>query len=409
MLTLGSRNVQFRNFSELDGPEHLVVTEQATLPVILRTKRAYVVRMAPVPDGFQTYIVFESNADAIASIPLMARVILLAPEYEYLSDGDVIRVTPRTQSVRALYRKRSPQNFLLVTERCNNFCLMCSQPPKRDNDSWLVKDILGLLPLIDRSTPELTITGGEPTLLGGGFFEILAACKSWLPETGIHVLSNGRKFADIGFAKRYAEISHPDVMVGIPLYSDISSLHDYVVQADGAFDETIRGILNLKRLGQRVEIRVVLHKQTYERLSMLAEFIARNLRFVDQVVLMGLEMTGSRERIFRISGSTQLCTSQNSWLQLIILRRIGCAFQSITISYASLTRNFGDTLESRFRIGRTSICQSVRGALKRRTVAASFRRHAFDIANILSRSRRRNVSTGLRPPIVMRPDLVLAD
>jgi His-Xaa-Ser system radical SAM maturase HxsC len=81
-------------------------------------------------------------------------------------------------------------------------------------------------------------------------------------------------------------------MVGIPLYSDLSHIHDYVVQADGAFDETIRGILNLKRLGQRVELRVVIHKQTYERLPELAEFITRNLTFVDHVAWMGLEITG---------------------------------------------------------------------------------------------------------------------
>jgi His-Xaa-Ser system radical SAM maturase HxsC len=81
-------------------------------------------------------------------------------------------------------------------------------------------------------------------------------------------------------------------MIGIPIYSDISNIHDYVVQADGAFDETIRGILNLKRYRQKVEIRVVIHKQTYARLPQLAEFIARNLLFVDHVALMGLEMTG---------------------------------------------------------------------------------------------------------------------
>jgi His-Xaa-Ser system radical SAM maturase HxsC len=81
-------------------------------------------------------------------------------------------------------------------------------------------------------------------------------------------------------------------MFGIPIYSDIPDIHDYVVQADGAFDETVRGILNLKRSGLKVEIRVVIHKQTYERLPDLARFIARNLTFVDQVVLMGLEMTG---------------------------------------------------------------------------------------------------------------------
>jgi His-Xaa-Ser system radical SAM maturase HxsC len=64
------------------------------------------------------------------------------------------------------------------------------------------------------------------------------------------------------------------------------------VQADGAFDETIRGILNLKTFAQKVEIRVVIHRQNYAHLPELAEFIARNLTFVDHVALMGLEMTG---------------------------------------------------------------------------------------------------------------------
>lgn len=81
-------------------------------------------------------------------------------------------------------------------------------------------------------------------------------------------------------------------MIGIPIYADLPHVHDYVVQADGAFDETIRGVLNLKQAGVRVEIRVVLHKQTIPRLTALAEFITRNLLFVDHVALMGLEMTG---------------------------------------------------------------------------------------------------------------------
>ncbi len=81
-------------------------------------------------------------------------------------------------------------------------------------------------------------------------------------------------------------------MVGIPIYGAEPSLHDYVVQARGAFDETIRGILNLGQLRQRIEIRVVIHKQTAPHLPEIAEFIARNLPFVEQVALMGLEMIG---------------------------------------------------------------------------------------------------------------------
>ena len=82
------------------------------------------------------------------------------------------------------------------------------------------------------------------------------------------------------------------MMVGIPIYGAEPALHDYVVQAHGAFDETVRGILNLGQLRQRIEIRVVVHKQTAPHLPEIAEFIARNLPFVEQVALMGLEMIG---------------------------------------------------------------------------------------------------------------------
>ncbi len=64
------------------------------------------------------------------------------------------------------------------------------------------------------------------------------------------------------------------------------------MQAAGAFEETIHGILNLATLDQSVELRVVVQRHTVPVLSELAVFIARNLPFVDQVALMGLEMTG---------------------------------------------------------------------------------------------------------------------
>lgn len=136
------------------------------------------------------------------------------------------------------------------------------------------------------------ITGGEPTLLGPRLIDLLRSLKSHLPHTGVHMLSNGRNFKSLPLAQSIAALHHPDLMIGIPVYSDIPALHDYVVQADGAFDETIRGIMNLKRCGVRVEVRIVIHRSTYARLPALARFIARNLQFVDQVALMGLEMTG---------------------------------------------------------------------------------------------------------------------
>ena len=64
------------------------------------------------------------------------------------------------------------------------------------------------------------------------------------------------------------------------------------MQAKGAFDETVLGILKLKDRGQRVEIRVVLHALTAPIIEETGRWIARNLPFVDHVALMGLENTG---------------------------------------------------------------------------------------------------------------------
>ncbi|HME71123.1 MAG TPA: His-Xaa-Ser system radical SAM maturase HxsC, partial [Myxococcota bacterium] len=179
-----------------------------------------------------------------------------------------------------------------VTEQCNHYCLMCSQPPKEVDDSWIVRELLEVIPLISTETRSIGFTGGEPTLLGDSFLQVLHLAAAYLPHTSVHILSNGRRFADAEFTRRYADIRHADMMVGIPIYSDLSTVHDYVVQADGAFDETIRGILNLHLERQPIEVRVVLHKQTVDRLPRLAEFLTRNLTFIDHVALMGLEMTG---------------------------------------------------------------------------------------------------------------------
>jgi His-Xaa-Ser system radical SAM maturase HxsC len=209
----------------------------------------------------------------------------------YLDDGDVVAVDPNG-FVRTLYRRTSRHNFILVTEQCNSLCLMCSQPPKAIDDSDRLEEHLRLVDLIDPSTEELGITGGEPTLFRDGFLALIARCKEVLPSTALHVLSNGRLFFYRSFAEKLGRINHPDLMLGIPLYSDIDSRHDHIVQAPGAFEETVIGLQNLDRYDVRIEIRVVLHALSVPRLPQLAGFIARNFPFACHVALMGLEMFG---------------------------------------------------------------------------------------------------------------------
>jgi His-Xaa-Ser system radical SAM maturase HxsC len=212
-------------------------------------------------------------------------------DIEYLADGDVVRLVPSGR-VSVLYRRASRHNTILATERCNSLCLMCSQPPKAEDDSYIVGEILRLLDLVDTECVELGISGGEPLLLGDAFFQIVAKCEERLPTTALHVLTNGRLFKDNTLAARLGAIHHHDIMLGIPLYADVDSIHDYVVQVRGAFDETVIGLYNLARHGVPVEIRVVVHAQTYRRLPQLAEYIYRNFPFATHVALMGLEMFG---------------------------------------------------------------------------------------------------------------------
>lgn len=281
----------------------LYVTNRLYLPQAVRGKYALLLRSDDIHvfsediDGFGVVLVLEkeSGKNILLEAQGTASVVpayLLSSEYSYLAEGDIVRITRESQRISVVFRRNTPNNSILLTEQCNHHCLMCSQPPKDVDDGWLLDEANALLRMIPRDTENIGFTGGEPTLYGDDFISLVAAAKVNLPNTSLDVLSNGRAFADRNFAAKLAAVGHPDFQIGIPLYSDDPVTHDFVVQSRGAFDETLKGILNLKQLGVRVEVRFVIHKQTLPRLVKTCEFIARNLLFVDHIALMGLEIAG---------------------------------------------------------------------------------------------------------------------
>jgi len=242
--------------------------------------------------------------DGLESLPEAAgcrRLISVPAKFNYLDDGDILGFDPRSGRLRTLYRRASAHNSFLVTDRCNHYCLMCSQPPKDVDDRWLLDEIKTALPLVAKDTPSICFTGGETLTDWREFVAMLGDCRNELPGTAIHVLSNGRAFARDEVVAAWTALRHPNLTAGIPIYSAVDHAHDYVVQACGAFDETVLGILKLKDSGQRVEVRVVLHALTAPRILETCTWLARNLPFVDHVALMGLENTG-----FAIANADQL-------------------------------------------------------------------------------------------------------
>mgnify|MGYP000008763066 FL=1 len=209
-----------------------------------------------------------------------------------IAPGDVIRVQEGSSRISVFYRRGSNSNTLMATERCNSFCIMCSQPPREVEDSWFVQQMLDTIPLIDPDENMLGLSGGEPTLLGDDLAVILYQARKHLPDTTLHILSNGRRFSDPTFTRMIAAVKHPRLQWGIPLYSDDPGQHDYIVQSRRAWHETIEGLYNLARIDASVEIRVVVQKSNVDRLPELARFIFHNLSFVDHIAFMALEPMG---------------------------------------------------------------------------------------------------------------------
>ena len=148
------------------------------------------------------------------------------------------------------------------------------------------------LALLPPETATVGFTGGEPFLDWRRFIPLVQATQVALPTASIHVLTNGRAFSRAEVVAAWSRLDRDRACVGIPIYSAVNAIHNYVVQSHHALDETVLGILRLKDKGNCVEVRVVLHRLTVARLVETSEWLARNLPFVDHVALMGMEDTG---------------------------------------------------------------------------------------------------------------------
>lgn len=203
--------------------------------------------------------------------------------------GDVVLFNP-SGSCTLEYESRSVSNCILLTEKCNSKCIMCVQPPRACSDSIDLAN--ALIELIDSPADCIGITGGEPTLAWDGLLQVMHRCREKFPTAGIQLLSNARLLKSYEKCQALAEAGGDHLMVCIPIYCDISQIHDTIVGAKGAFWEAVEGIYNLERFNIPVEIRTVVQKLNYQRLPQWAELIYRFFPFVNHVAVMALEPIG---------------------------------------------------------------------------------------------------------------------
>lgn len=206
--------------------------------------------------------------------------------------GDIVVPHEGGAQVQILLRASDSHHALFMTNRCNSYCLMCSQPPTAADDSWLIDESLDAIAHMGWTPQALGLTGGEPLLLRSGLRRILDALGAKFPDTTVEILTNGRLFAEPELVDVILSGLSTRVRWLVPLYGHANFMHDYVVQAPGAFDETIAGLLALQEHQQQIQLRTVLIEPVLEILPQLSDFVGRNLPFVQEWALMGCEPIG---------------------------------------------------------------------------------------------------------------------
>lgn len=209
------------------------------------------------------------------------------------ADGDVLLVLPERGIAHRLIRASSPHNTLVITERCDQTCVMCSQPPKQHH-----VDLFGLFETAALLAPPgatIGLSGGEPTLYKPGLFTFIGRVLQARPDLSFHILTNGQHFteADLPALRTLPRGRH---VWGIPIYAADPGLHDRIVGKAGAFEKLLDGLSLLCRAGAAIELRTVVMTDNAANLPELAQFVTAHIPFATHWAIMQLENIGFARR-----------------------------------------------------------------------------------------------------------------
>lgn len=197
--------------------------------------------------------------------------------------------------LRSLYTNASDSNALFVGTCCNSNCIMCpySEAARRGHGMLPIRHLLEIIDYIPTDAPYITVTGGEPTLLGKGFLELVNYLNLHLPDTFIQYLTNGRAFANMEFGSAFQSLLKPHSRVAIPIHGPNAELHDKITQSHNSFDQTVQGIRILESSSAELEIRIVVSKLNYDKMLDIAHFLVDKFKRITSINFIGLEMLGN--------------------------------------------------------------------------------------------------------------------
>ena len=240
---LGDRLLRLHLRVERDGAGLLVVNASGVLH--LNATATFLTKL--ILDGMareaavaEIRKVYKAPSDAVGAD--FDRITAIVKELETAEDAcpvwrlDVEDEQPFSRKVMSPYRADLALNYT-----CNNQCMHCYVARKADEktplstEQW--KEVLDRL--WKAGIPHVCFTGGEATL-SSSLVELVERAEDIGQITGL--LTNGRRLSDRDFVRRLCEAGLDHVQ--ITLESHEKAVHDKMVGAEGAFDETVQGIRN---------------------------------------------------------------------------------------------------------------------------------------------------------------------
>lgn len=261
-----------------------------TLGAVSDAEKSFVTRLryrrGPASGNHDSLRMFEGSGET--GFAGMEGLFTIADGGEDL-DGDVVLIDPVRGAAERLIRASSKHNTLLITERCDQLCVMCSQPPKKSHADRF--EYYRAASLLAPGGAVIGLSGGEPTLYKEELFSLIEQTLEERSDLGFHVLSNGQHFepADI---ERMRQPLYARVTWGIPLYSADPGIHDRIVAKSGAYDRLEQSLYVLLLAGANIELRTVVMQSTVPGLADLARHVISRLSFIASWSIMQLENIG---------------------------------------------------------------------------------------------------------------------
>jgi len=153
---------------------------------------------------------------------------------------------------------------------CNNHCKFCIQESRRNlRNNQTTEDVKSVLVKEKENFEEVVFTGGEVTIRDD-IFELIRYAKNCGYRT-VRIQSNGRMFSYLDFCQKMIDAGADEFMLSI--HGSTSQIHDSLTCAKGSFEQTLKGIRNLKKINKNVYVNSVVNKKNYHDLSNLAKVL----------------------------------------------------------------------------------------------------------------------------------------